>query len=173
MLAGFGIIGFRDPHGIRPVGYGRRNAQAQPSTPGVPAFDYLLSSESAVADALGFTDWTDIGPGEAVIITRSSCHVRQVVPVRGYAPDIFEYVYFARPDSIIDGISVYRSRMAMGDALAEEVQRQLAKAGMEIDVVVPVPDTSRVAALQVAQTMGKPYREGFIKNRCAWLQFAV
>lgn len=172
MLAGFGIIGFRDPHGIRPIGYGRRNATAVPATPGVTAFDYILASESAVADALGFTDWTDIGPGEAVIITRNSCHVRQVVPSRTFAPDIFEYVYFARPDSILDGVSVYRSRMAMGDALAGEAKRQLDAAGLDIDVVIPVPDTSRVAALQVAQTMGKPYREGFVKNRCAPALFA-
>ncbi|GAA94149.1 uncharacterized protein L969DRAFT_369305 [Mixia osmundae IAM 14324] len=158
MLAGFGIIAFRDPHGIRPCGYGRRaNAQG--------GQDWMMSSESVVCDALGFSDWRDVQPGEVVVITRSSVKTKQVVPSRGFAPDIFEYVYFARPDSVLDGISVYRSRMAMGDALAAEARSQLAAANLEIDVVIPVPDTSRVAALQVAQCLGVPYREGFVKNR--------
>ncbi len=121
--------------------------------------------------------------GEAVIITRESVSRRQVAAPADFAPDIFEYVYFARPDSVLDGISVYRSRMAMGDALADEVRRVLAEQNLSVDVVIPVritflasanliltrsaqvPDTSRVAALNLAQKLQLPYREGFIKNR--------
>lgn len=159
MVAGFGIVAFRDPHGIRPCGYGRRKSANGQS------WDYVVASESVVADGLGFGDWKDVQPGEALIITRNDVQVRQVVPKRTFAPDIFEYVYFARPDSVMDGISVYSARMAMGEALAAEIIRQLQKADLKVDVVIPVPDTSRVAALQAAQTMGIPYREGFCKNR--------
>ena len=171
MLAGFGLIAWRDPNGIRPLGYARRPAaEGLPVSPGVMRegddgvpMDYIISSESVSADALGFTRFTDIAPGSCVIITRSAgVQIRQCLPQRTFAPDIFEFVYFARPDSVLDGISVYRSRMAMGDALGA----QLNKLALDIDVVIPVPDTSRVAALQVAQVMQKPYREGFVKNRC-------
>lgn len=159
MVAGFGIVAFRDPHGIRPVGYGKRRSANGKS------WDYVVASESVVADGLGFTDWVDVQPGEALIITKTDVQVRQVVPKRTFAPDIFEYVYFARPDSVMDGISVYSARMAMGEALAGEIIRQLQKTDLKVDVVIPVPDTSRVAALQAAQTMNIPYREGFCKNR--------
>ncbi|KAI0045388.1 Amidophosphoribosyltransferase [Auriscalpium vulgare] len=157
MLAGFGIIAFRDPNGIRPVGMASRAAAG--------GRDWMFASESVVADASGFGGWEDVRPGEAVIITRASVSRRQVAPPAAFAPDIFEFVYFARPDSVLDGISVYRSRMAMGDALAEEVRRVLAEKKIEVDVVIPVPDTSRVAALNLAQQLKLPYREGFIKNR--------
>ncbi|KAJ3564812.1 hypothetical protein NP233_g8049 [Leucocoprinus birnbaumii] len=160
MIAGFGIIAFRDPNGIRPLGMASRK-----SATGGEGLDYIFSSESVVADACGFTDWEDVKPGEAVIITRSGVSRRQVAPAATFAPDIFEFVYFARPDSVIDGVSVYRSRMAMGDALAEKVKQVLAEKNMTVDVVIPVPDTSRVAALNLAQKLGLPYREGFIKNR--------
>lgn len=160
MLAGFGIIAFRDPNGIRPVGMGSRKAQGSAT-----GRDYLFASESVVADASGFGDWEDVRPGEAVIITRSSVTRRVVAQPAPFAPDIFEYVYFARPDSVLDGVSVYRSRMAMGDALAEEAKRVLTEKGITVDVVIPVPDTSRVAALNLAQKLQLPYREGFIKNR--------
>jgi amidophosphoribosyltransferase len=173
MLAGFGIIGFRDPNGIRPLGMASRK------TP-TGGMDYLLASESVVADAGGFLNWHDVKSGEAVIITRNGVTRRQVCPSRSFTPDIFEYVYFARPDSVIDGISVYRSRMAMGDLLAEQVSRVLKEKNITVDVVIPVsrntgriyraymlqiPDTSRVAALNLAQRLNLPYREGFIKNR--------
>ncbi|KAJ3891571.1 phosphoribosyltransferase-like protein [Lentinula edodes] len=157
MLAGFGIIAFRDPNGIRPVGMAVRRTEN--------GNDYLFASESVVADASGFTDWDDVKPGEAIIITRTSISRRQVAEPATFAPDIFEYVYFARPDSVLDGVSVYRSRMAMGDMLAEEVKRVLSKMDLSVDVVIPVPDTSRVAALNLAQKLNLPYREGFIKNR--------
>ncbi|GJE96431.1 amidophosphoribosyltransferase [Phanerochaete sordida] len=160
MLAGFGIIGFRDPNGIRPLGMASRKAIG-----GGEGKDYLFASESVVADASGFIDWEDVKPGEAVIITRERVTRRQVGKAATFAPDIFEYVYFARPDSVLDGISVYRSRMAMGDALAAEVKRVLEENNLSVDVVIPVPDTSRVAALNLAQKLNLPYREGFIKNR--------
>ncbi|QRV99909.1 amidophosphoribosyltransferase [Ceratobasidium sp. AG-Ba] len=156
MLAGFGIIAFRDPNGIRPLGVARRGN------------DWIVASESVVADAAGFTDWTDVRPGEAIILTRHSKTHRVVGPDPSktpFAPDIFEYVYLARPDSVLDGISVYRSRMAMGEMLANEVNRVLKEKGIEVDVVIPVPDTSRVAALELAQKLRLPYREGFVKNR--------
>ncbi|KAJ7905806.1 phosphoribosyltransferase-like protein [Mycena olivaceomarginata] len=143
MLAGFGIMAFRDPNGIRPVGMAVRKSGT--------GKDYLFSSESVVADAGGFSEWQDVRPGEAIIITRSRVSRRQVAPSATFAPDIFEYVYFARPDSVLDGISVYRSRMAMGDALADEVQRVLTENNLTVDVVIP--------KLQL------PYREGFVKNR--------
>ncbi|KAI0748642.1 Amidophosphoribosyltransferase [Daedaleopsis nitida] len=160
MLAGFGIIAFRDPNGIRPLGMGSRKALGEGN-----GKDWLFASESVVADASNFHDWEDVKPGEAVIITRSGVSRRQVSPPATFAPDIFEYVYFARPDSVLDGVSVYRSRMAMGDALAVEVERVLKEHNLTVDVVIPVPDTSRVAALNLAQKLKLPYREGFIKNR--------
>lgn len=160
MLAGFGIIAFRDPNGIRPLGMGSRKALG-----GSSGKDWLFASESVVADASNFTDWQDVNPGEAIIITRNGISRRQVSAPATFAPDIFEYVYFARPDSVLDGVSVYRSRMAMGDALAETVQWVLKEHDITVDVVIPVPDTSRVAALNLAQKLQLPYREGFIKNR--------
>ncbi|KAN0064911.1 amidophosphoribosyltransferase [Thecaphora frezii] len=174
MLAGFGIIAFRDPNGIRPLGMCSRPALGA-ETSGAPVEghgkDYCFTSESVVSDALGFENFEDIAAGEAVIITKHAVSRRLLTPKPNepeaypFAPDIFEYVYFARPDSVMDGVSVYRSRMAMGDKLAAEVRRQLEEQGESIDVVIPVPDTSRVAALQVAQRLNVPYREGFVKNR--------
>ncbi|WVQ71231.1 amidophosphoribosyltransferase [Cryptococcus sp. DSM 104548] len=158
MIAGFGLVVFRDPNGIRPAGIATRKGARG-------GLDYLVASENVVAQGLGFSDWEDVKAGEAIIITREKVTRRQVAPPSTFSPDIFEYVYFARPDSTIDGISVYRSRMAMGEYLAETAKVELAKAGLNVDVVIPVPDTSRVAALQLAQHLGIPYREGFVKNR--------
>ncbi|KAG8904510.1 amidophosphoribosyltransferase [Tulasnella sp. 403] len=158
MLAGFGIIAFRDPNGIRPVGFAKRRGASGGT-------DYVCSSESVVADASGFGSWEDVQAGEAIIITRTSFSRRRLVAGATFAPDIFEYVYFARPDSVLDGVSVYRSRMAMGVNLAREVDRVLREKDMKVDVVIPVPDTSRVAALELAQILNLPYREGFVKNR--------
>ncbi|KAJ1020316.1 hypothetical protein NDA18_005912 [Ustilago nuda] len=172
MLAGFGIIAFRDPNGIRPLGIcSRPSSSAESAEVEGHGKDYCFTSESVVCDALGFEDFEDIKAGEAVIITKHAVSRRILTPpadspdAYSFSPDIFEYVYFARPDSVIDRVSVYRSRMAMGDKLADEVRRQLEATGMSIDVVIPVPDTSRVAALQLAQNLGVPYREGFVKNR--------
>lgn len=156
MVAGFGIIGFRDSNGIRPICYGKRE-----STKGT---DYMIASESVVLDALGFTEVRDINPGEAIIITKTKITSRRLVESKNITPCIFEYVYFARPDSVIDGISVYRSRLEMGEYLADQVVKKCGD-NMDIDVVIPVPETSRVAALQAAHKLKLPYREGFIKNR--------
>jgi amidophosphoribosyltransferase len=138
MIAGFGIFGFRDPNGLRPLIYGSRKSEF--------GTDYMISSESVVLDSLGYSNFKDVGPGQAVIITRAGVTVKQCVPSLKFTPCIFEYVYFARPDSIIDGVSVYKARLAMGEALAK-------------------PDTSRSSALQVSYKLNKLYREGFIKNR--------
>nr|CAG8477281.1 10512_t:CDS:10 [Entrophospora candida]CAG8530941.1 2784_t:CDS:10 [Entrophospora candida] len=158
MIAGFGIIGFRDLNGIRPICYGKRKNSH--------GTDYMFSSESVALDALGFSDIIDINPGEAVIITKQAITKRQLVEVEklNFSPCIFEYVYLARPDSVIDGISVYRSRLAMGEFLADKMIKTCGE-NLDIDVVIPVPDTSRVAALQVSYKLKITYREGFIKNR--------
>ncbi|KAJ3086525.1 amidophosphoribosyltransferase [Quaeritorhiza haematococci] len=156
MIAGFGIIGFRDPNGIRPLVYGERRTEK--------GIDYMIASESVALDALGYTNITDVKPGEAIIFTKDTVTKRQATPPRQFTPCIFEYVYFARPDSVINGVSVYRARLAMGELLAQQVKRKLGN-DIDIDVVIPVPDTSRVAALQTATVLGKLYREGFIKNR--------
>ncbi|CAG8497767.1 16961_t:CDS:10 [Funneliformis caledonium] len=156
MIAGFGIIGFRDSNGIRPICYGKRE-----HTSGT---DYMFSSESVVLDASGFSEVTDINPGEAIIITKTAITKRQLVEPINFTPCIFEFVYFARPDSVIDNISVYRSRLEMGEHLADQVIKKCGN-NMDIDVIIPVPDTSRVAALQASYKLKLPYREGFIKNR--------
>ncbi|KAJ1660048.1 amidophosphoribosyltransferase [Dispira simplex] len=156
MIAGFGLIAFRDPNGIRPLVYGRRKTAT--------GYDYMFASESVVLDSLDFTDITDVLPGEAIIVTRQGISKRHLVNDRSFTPCVFEYVYFARPDSIIDGISVYKARLQMGEALADQVQRVLGT-DHDIDVVIPVPDTSRVSALQLSYRLNILYREGFIKNR--------
>jgi amidophosphoribosyltransferase len=129
MIAGFGLIGFRDPNGIRPLILGSRD------TP--QGKDYMFSSESVVLEALGFTDFQDVKPGEAVIITRQQVSRRCLKPNQTFTPCIFEYVYFARQDSIIDGISVYKARLSMGEALADQVIKAFGD-NMDIDVVIPV-----------------------------------
>ncbi|KAL2917319.1 amidophosphoribosyltransferase [Polyrhizophydium stewartii] len=158
MIAGFGLIGFRDPNGIRPLTFGER-----PAANGV-GVDYMMASESVCLEALGYSNFRDVRPGQAVIMTGSKLTVRQCIEPREFTPCIFEYVYFARPDSVMDGISVYKARLAMGEALAMAVEKKLGK-NLDIDVVIPVPDTSRTSALQVSYKLNKLYREGFIKNR--------
>jgi amidophosphoribosyltransferase len=156
MIVGHGILGFRDPNGIRPLVLGTRE------TP--KGAEFMLASESVALDMLGFRLVRDVGPGEAVFIDEHGrLHTQQLVATVRHAPCIFEYVYFARPDSIIDHVSVQRARMRMGDKLAEKIRRE--RPDHDIDVVIPIPDTSRTAALQVAQHLGIKYREGFIKNR--------
>ncbi len=156
MIIGYGIVAFRDPHGIRPLVLGIRE------TPN--GVEHMVASESVALDAVGFELERDILPGEAVFIDkRGYLHSRQTSARVGYTPCIFEFVYFARPDSIIDNLSVYKARMRMGERLAAKILR--VRPDHDIDVVIPIPDTSRTAAMQVAQGLGVKYREGFIKNR--------
>jgi len=156
MITGFGVLGFRDPYGIRPLVIGRRGSPQGP--------EYIIASESVALDVLGFERLRDIDPGEAVFIEKNGrLHSRQCAGRTLRSPCIFEYVYFARPDSIIDGISVYQARLRMGKKLAEKILRT--RPEHDIDVVIPIPDTSRTAALELANQLGVTYREGFIKNR--------
>lgn len=156
MITGYGIVGFRDPYGIRPLVFGKRE-----SPNGV---EYMIASESVALDALGFELIRDVAPGEAVVIDREGkLHTKQCSNSPHYAPCIFEYVYLARPDSIIDDVLVYKARMRMGESLAEKILRE--RPQHDIDVIVPIPETSRTAALQLSYRLGIPYREGFVKNR--------
>lgn len=156
LVAGQGLLAFRDPNGIRPLILGCHQ------TPDGP--EYLVASESVVLDTLGFAVVRDIHPGEAVFISADGqLKSRQCVPAARHTPCIFEYVYLARPDSVIDGISVYETRLHMGERLAEKVREVLPD--LPVDVVIPIPDSSRPAAVQLAMALGIPYREGFIKNR--------
>jgi amidophosphoribosyltransferase len=158
MVIGHGVLGFRDPYGIRPLILGMRETSK--------GREYMLASESVALDMAGFKHERDVAPGEAVFIDElGRLHSQQTVASVRHTPCVFEYVYFARPDSIIDNISVQRARMRMGDRLAEKIRRE--RPDHDIDVVIPIPDTSRTAALQLAQLLGLKYREGFIKNRCA------
>jgi amidophosphoribosyltransferase len=156
MVVGHGLLGLRDHHGIRPLVIGRRDSAQGP--------EYMLASESVALDMLGFTRVRDVGAGEAVFIDEHGrFYSQQCVPAAAHTPCVFEYVYFARPDSIIDNISVHKARLRMGDLLAEKIRRIWPD--HDIDVVIPIPDTSRSAAVQVAQLLGIKYREGFVKNR--------
>jgi len=158
LIAGYGLFAFRDPNGIRPLLFGERH---HPDG----SIDYMVASESVVLKAHNFKKFRDILPGEAVIVQKSgNVEFRQVVPINQYTPDIFEYVYFARPDSVLDGISVYHTRLAMGAKLAENIKTQFNDVQKEIDVVIPVPDTSRNSALECAVKLNIPFREGFVKN---------
>ena len=155
-ISGHGLLAFRDPHGIRPLVIGI-NDQVTPH-------EYIVASESVAIDTLGFRLLRDVAPGEAVFIDFDrQMHSRQCSDKPALNPCIFEYVYLARPDSVIDGISVYSTRLAMGVSLAKKILRD--HADLKIDVVIPIPDTSRPSALQLANHLNVPYREGFIKNR--------
>jgi len=157
MIAGFGVLGFRDPHGIRPIVFGERKNEEGAS-------DYMIASESVALDVLDFTLIRDIAPGEAIFIeANGKLHTKQCAEKTNHCPCIFEYVYFARPDSIIDNISVYKARMRMGKKLAKKIEKEWPN--HDIDVVIPIPDTSRTSALQIAHELGVKFREGFMKNR--------
>jgi len=156
MIAGYGVLAFRDPFGIRPLVIGFNETPA--------GTEYMVASESVALDALGFRVLRDVAPGEAVFIDEDgSFHSQQCAEKWSLNPCIFEYVYLARPDSLIDGASVYETRLHMGEKLAEKIRRQYRH--LHVDVVIPIPDSSRPSALQLAQGLGVPYREGFVKNR--------
>ena len=156
LIMGHGVLGFRDPNGIRPLVIGTRD--------GARGREHMLASESVALDQAGYKLLRDVAPGEAVFVDEQGrMHSQQCAAATHHTPCIFEYVYFARPDSIIDNISVYKARLRMGELLAEKIKRE--RPEHDIDVVIPIPDTSRTSALQVAQLLGVKYREGFIKNR--------
>ncbi|MFA7268996.1 MAG: amidophosphoribosyltransferase [Sterolibacterium sp.] len=156
MIAGYGLLAFRDPYGIRPLIIGRHQTET--------ATEYMVASESVALDTLGFKILRDVAPGEAVLIDTSGNFVsRQCAERTMHAPCIFEFVYLARPDSLIDGISVYATRLKMGEYLAEKIKHTMPH--LEIDTVVPIPDSSRPAAMELAKRLNLPYREGFVKNR--------
>ena len=156
MIIGFGIVAFRDPNGIRPLVLGEREGDGRK--------DYMVASESVALDALQFKRVRDLYPGECLYIENNGVLNTRSFPgeVR-HTPCIFEYVYFARPDSILDNLSVYKTRLRMGEQLAGKIVRDFPD--HDIDVVIPIPDTSSTSALQVAYHLGVKYREGFIKNR--------
>jgi len=156
LIVGYGILAFRDPFGIRPLVYGKRETDQGP--------EHLIASESVALDVLGYDLVRDIEPGEALFVDlKGQVHARQCAESHRHVPCIFEHVYLARPDSIMDGISVYRTRLRMGEKLARKILTEWPN--HDIDVVIPIPDTSRTAALQMAHEMDLKYREGFIKNR--------
>lgn len=156
MIAGYGLFAFRDPHGIRPLVFGRREVEGHE--------EWLVASESVALTALGFEVERDVAPGEAIFISGSGHFFSSVCSEpRDPAPCIFEHVYFARPDSVIDGVSVYQARLNHGRRLAERILE--AWPDHDIEAVIPIPDSGRIAALQLASTLGVKYREGFVKNR--------
>jgi amidophosphoribosyltransferase len=155
-VLGLGLVAFRDPNGIRPLVLGKRSTAA--------GDEYAVASESVAFDLLGFERVRDVNPGEGIVVTADGqLHARQCVEPGKHTPCMFEYVYFARPDSMIDDISVHKARMRMGQALGEKILRL--RPDHDIDTVIPIPDSSRDAALEVANALGVKYREGFIKNR--------
>jgi len=149
-------VAFRDPHGIRPLVLGKRSH--------AEGDEYIVASESVALDVLGFERVRDVLPGEALVITeRGELFAEVCAPNTRQTPCIFEYVYFARPDSMIDNVSVHKARMRMGQKLGEKILRL--RPDHDIDTIIPIPDTSRDAALEISNVLGVKYREGFVKNR--------
>ena len=156
LLLGYGVVAFRDPYGIRPLVLGERDVET--------GKEYAVASESVALDILGFRRLRDVAPGEAVLLTEDGkLHSRHCAEGYPHAPCIFEYVYLARPDSMIEDVSVYKARLRMGERLAAKIARL--KPEHDIDAVIPIPDTARTAASSLALTLGIPMREGFVKNR--------
>ncbi len=156
LIAGHGLLAFRDPFGIRPLIFGRGQGEA--------SHDVMVASESVALEGTAYVVERDVAPGEAIFIDMNGVvHSRQCAANPSRHPCLFEYVYLARPDSVIDGVSVYQARLNMGETLAQRVVSTIPP--NEIDVVVPIPESSRPSAMQLAQRLGKPYREGFVKNR--------
>ncbi|MEP4148201.1 MAG: amidophosphoribosyltransferase [Halioglobus sp.] len=157
LIVDYGVVGFRDPLGIRPLVVGERTGDDGKKV-------HMIASESVALDVLGFSLLGDVAPGEAVFIDmEGQLHRRQCADNPALKPCIFEHVYFARPDSMMDGISVYKTRMRQGEALAKKVRRE--RPELHIDVVIPIPDTSRIAGQSMAYELGIKFREGFMKNR--------
>ena len=158
LVLGSGMIGFRDEYGIRPLVYGKRETDS--------GIDYMLASESAALNLLGFELVRDVAPGEAIFIDLDGVlHTQKCGAERRHTPCIFEHVYFARPDSIMDQVSVYKARLRMGEKLADHIVSQYSGNDHDIDVVIPIPDTGRTASLPLAHRLNVKYREGFVKNR--------
>lgn len=156
MINGHGVVAFRDPHGIRPLIYGQRHT--------LQGVETMFASESVALDSLGYEVVRDIAPGEAVYVDRQgNVYEQQCAETPTLSPCIFEHVYLARPDSFVDGISVYKARLRMGEKLAEKIKRL--QPDHDIEVVMPIPDSGRTSALSMAVELGVKYREGFIKNR--------
>jgi amidophosphoribosyltransferase len=156
MIAGYGVLAFRDPYGIRPLVFGRMETER--------GYEYLVASESVALDTLGYRLVRDVAPGEAIFIDlEGNFYSQQCAAQPSLNPCIFEFVYLARPDSVIDGISVYETRLRMGESLADKIARDYRH--LDIDVVIPIPDSSRPAAMQLSKQLNLAYREGFIKNR--------
>ncbi len=156
MIANYGLVAFRDPYGIRPVVFGQRE--------GALGTEFMVASESVALDVLGFKEMRDIAPGEAIYIEQNGrFYSEQCVSEAETVPCIFEHVYFARPDSIMDSVSVYKTRLRMGEKLAEKILRE--RPNHDIDVVIPIPDTSRVSGQAMAYQLGVKFREGLVKNR--------
>ena len=152
LIVGYGLLAFRDPHGIRPLVYGNNGS------------DWLVASENAAFRPLGFTQWKDVAPGEAIFIDQQKkLHRQQCADHVKHLPCMFEYIYLARPDSTLEGVSVYKARLNMGRKLGEKIRREYSD--LEIDCIVPVPDSGRVAALELAHSINIPYREALVKNR--------
>jgi amidophosphoribosyltransferase len=149
LINGVGLLGFRDPHGIRPLVFGQRPCTTKPG-----ATDFMMASESVAIDTLRFALTRDVGAGEAILITLDGAvHAAICAEAPTLNPCIFEYVYFARPDSIMDGVQVYEARLNMGEMLARKILRLYPN--HDIDVVIPVPDTSRTSGLSCAYTLGR------------------
>ena len=154
LIAGHGLLAFRDPFGIRPLCLGE----------GVGSHDVMLASESVAIEGTGHRLVRDVAPGEAIFVDlEGRVHAQQCAANPSLNPCIFEFVYLARPDSVMDGISVYQARLNLGETLAQRVISTMPPS--DIDVVIPIPESSRPSAMQLAQKIGKPYREGFVKNR--------
>ena len=152
LISGIGIVAFRDPNGIRPLSLGTKNKS------------YMIASESSALTALDFETVEDIKPGEAIILNENGELIRRrIVRKSSHTPCLFEFVYFSRPDSSIDDISIHKSRLRMGDFLGDKILKEYPN--LNVDVVIPIPDTSRTSAMQVAYKLGVKYREGFMKNR--------
>ncbi|MFG6469165.1 amidophosphoribosyltransferase [Roseateles sp. BYS87W] len=153
LIAGQGLLAFRDPYGIRPLCFGR-----------APNGDFMVASESVALEGTGHQLERDVAPGEALFVDMTGkVHTEQCNDNPSLNPCMFEFVYLARPDSVMDGISVYQARLNMGETLAQRVISTMPPS--DIDVVIPIPESSRPSAMQLAHRIGKPYREGFVKNR--------